>query len=145
MELTRKTDYAVRILMDLSGHPRGRIVRSDEIARRQLIPRPYLTKVVQALADAGFVRTRGARGGILLIRDPGTITLRQVVETIQGPIRLNRCLFRRGECPFDQICPVHMVLHHIQEVLTGELEAVTFDRLNTPRPAPARTPVSHAA
>lgn len=130
MELTRQADYAVRIILDLSNRPRHSVIRSDEIARRQMIPRAYFTKLVQGLARVGLVCTyRGARGGIRLARDPAAITLRQVIEVAQGPICLNRCLFAPGECPFDQICPVHMVWHHIQETLTRELDAVTFAHL----------------
>ncbi len=130
MELTRRTDYAVRVILDLSAQPNGSCTRSAHIARRQLIPRSFLRKIVQILVDRGFVQThRGTDGGITLARHPEDITLRDVVEAIEGPIRLNRCLVRPGACPLDRICPVHPVWRRLQELITRELESETFEAL----------------
>jgi Rrf2 family iron-sulfur cluster assembly transcriptional regulator len=135
MEITRQADYAVRIVLDLAAQDGRRIVRSDDVARRQLVPRAYFTKVVQALVRAGFVRTlRGARGGIQLARDPGRISLRQVVEAVEGPIRLNRCLIAPGECALERTCPAHPVWERIQEVLVQEMDRVTVAQMAAARP-----------
>ena len=136
MQLTRQADYAVRVLLDLSVRP-DRVSRTGEIARRQRIPPAFLRKIVQTLARTGFVRTvRGADGGVRLLREPAGITLRQVIEAVEGPVRLNRCLIRRGECALDRICPVHPVWQHIQDVMVRELDAVTFAQLGAARTAP---------
>ena len=139
MEITRQADYAVRIVLDLAEHIHGGVERSDDVARRQAVPRAYFTKVVQALVRAGYIRTlRGARGGIQLARDPDAITLRQVIEAVEGPIYLNRCLSHPGECSLERTCPAHPVWRHIQDVLTRELEAVTVSQMITARPRLAR-------
>src|SRR3989304_8823463 len=89
MEITRQADYAVRIVLALAEHNHGGVERSDDVARRQVVPRAYFTKVVQALVRAGYVRTlRGARGGIHLARDPEAITLRRAIGAAPGPIYL---------------------------------------------------------
>ncbi len=138
MQLTRQADYAVRTVLDLTGRPQ-RQSPTGEIARRQRIPPAFLRKIVQTLARAGYVRTlRGADGGVRLVREPAAITLRQVIEAVEGPVRLNRCLIRRGECALDRICPVHPVWQHIQDVLVRELDVVTFAWLNQNRPAVGR-------
>jgi Rrf2 family protein len=130
MELTREADYAVRVVLDLVEHARRGPVRSADIARRQLIPRPFLTKVVQALARQGYMRThRGPRGGITLTRRPREITLRAVVEAIEGPIRLNRCVGGSGECPLERRCPAHPVWQRLQTLVLRELDRATFERL----------------
>ncbi|HEU5300252.1 MAG TPA: Rrf2 family transcriptional regulator [bacterium] len=135
MEITRQADYAVRIVLDLAGHDGNGVVRSDDVARRQLVPRAYFTKVVQALVRGGLVRTlRGARGGIQLARDPGRITLRQVVEAVEGPIRLNRCLLVPGECALERACPAHPVWERIQEALVREMNGVTVAEMAGARP-----------
>jgi Rrf2 family protein len=140
MEITRQADYAVRIVLDLAERDHGGVERSDDVARRQVVPRAYFTKVVQALVRAGYVRTlRGAHGGIQLARDPEAITLRQVVEAVEGPIFLNRCLSHPGECSLERVCPAHPVWKRIQDVLTRELESVTVSAMLAARPArPAR-------
>ncbi len=138
MQLTRQADYAVRVVLDLSSQPQHHC-RTGEIGRRQRIPAAYLRKIVHHLARAGFVRTRrGADGGVSLLREPAAISLRQVVEAVEGPLRLNRCLVRRGECALERICPVHPVWQHIQDVMIRELDAVTFAQLELARTAPRR-------
>ncbi|MEK6529950.1 MAG: Rrf2 family transcriptional regulator, partial [candidate division NC10 bacterium] len=89
------------------------------------VPRAYLSKIIQALARVGLVRTqRGTRGGIALLEEPQAITLRQVIEAVEGPIYLNRCLVRPGLCPRDRFCPVHPVWARIQAIVTQELDSV---------------------
>lgn len=137
MHLTRESDYAVRVLVDLAGRPRGAVVPMSELARTTQVPRAYLGKILQVLVRAGLVETRqGSRGGTLLVADPATLTLRRMVEAVEGPIYLNRCLVRRGECPRDPFCPAHPVWHRIQAVLMRELEAVTAKSLTEAPPGP---------
>ncbi len=133
MQLTRQADYAVRVVLDLSGDP-TRQSRITDISRRQRIPPAFLRKIVQILARTGLIHTvRGADGGVRLARDPAAITLRQVIEAVEGPMRLNRCLIRPRECPLDQICPMHPVWRHIQDVVVRELDAVNFAQFRAAR------------
>ena len=125
MQLTLKGDYAVRVIVDLAAQPAGATVRTEEVGRRTGVPQAYLSKIVQALAHVGLVRTqRGTRGGISLLEEPQTITLRRVIEAVEGPIYLNRCLVRPGQCPRDSFCPVHPVWARIQALVTQELDSV---------------------
>ncbi len=135
MKLTREGDYAVRALVDLAGRPPGDVVRVPQLSEATGVPRAYLAKIVQALTRARLVQTRqGPSGGVFLLRDPATITLRQMVEAVEGPIYLNRCLIRPGECPRDHFCPAHPVWCRIQGVLLRELDAVTAkDLAEAPR------------
>ncbi len=144
MQLTREGDYAVRVLVALAGRPGGDLVRTKDLTLATGVPRAYLAKIVQALARVGLVRTRqGPGGGVMLGRDPAGITLRQMVEAVEGPIHLNRCLVRAGECPRDAFCTVHPVWARIQAMLIRELDAVTARDLAAA--AAARAPRRQAA
>jgi Rrf2 family protein len=126
MQLTRESDYAVRVIVDLAGRPPGDVVRTEDLSQSTGVPRAYLAKIIQILSRVGFVRTRqGPTGGVSLLKDPANLTLRQMVEAVEGPIYLNRCLIRPGECPRDSFCTVHPVWARIQEVLIREIDAVT--------------------
>ncbi len=130
MQLTREGDYAVRVMTDLAAAPWGAIIPRRQIQERQDVPPALLAKIVQALSRAGLVRTfRGAGGGVSLGVRPDKVTLRRVIESVEGPIYLNRCLVRPGACPRDGFCTVHPVWHRIQAVLVRELEAVTIAAL----------------
>lgn len=125
MQLTLKGDYAVRVIVDLAGQSGGAAVKTDDLGRRTGVPRAYLSKIIQVLAHAGLVRTRrGALGGISLAEEPEAITLKRVIEAVEGPIYLNRCLIRPGQCPRDSFCPVHPVWGRIQVLVIHELDAV---------------------
>lgn len=136
MRLTRQGDYAVRVVVDLASRPPGAIVPRSLIRERQNIPAAYLAKIVQALARAGFVRTRpGVHGGVSLNVASARLTLLQVIEAVEGPIELNRCVAGPGACERDAFCPMHPVWLRLQAVLTRELGAVTIAALAAP---PAR-------
>lgn len=91
MEISRQTDYAVRAIEYLARIPAGELVQTREIALKQNIPVKYLPTIVRTLARAGILKTmRGNHGGIRLSRPPDEITMRQVVEAIDGPLVLNR-------------------------------------------------------
>ena len=142
MQLTLKGDYAVRVVVDLASRPAEASVRTADLGRRTGVPRAYLSKIIQDLAQEGLVRTRrGTAGGVCLLERPEALTLRRVIEAVEGPIRLNRCLVRPGLCPRDGFCPVHPVWVRIQAVLMRELEAVRIADLAATQPGPpAPTP-----
>ncbi|MDO8478609.1 MAG: Rrf2 family transcriptional regulator [Candidatus Rokubacteria bacterium] len=138
MQLTLRGDYAVRVMVDLAGRPADASVRTTDLGRRTGVPRPYLRKVIQDLARAGLVRTRrGMSGGVSLLARPAAVTLRRVIEAVEGPIYLNRCLIRRGLCPRDRTCPVHPVWARVQALLMRELDAVSIGELAGAAPTPA--------
>jgi len=133
MQLTRAGDYAVRVMIHLASAPWGAVIRRGEIQERQGVPPAHLAKIIQALGRAKLVRTfRGAGGGVSLAVRSEEVNLRQVIEAVEGPIHLNRCLGRPGACPRDVFCTAHPVWQRIQEVLMRELDAVTVASLAAP-------------
>lgn len=130
MRLTRQGDYAVRVMVDLAMHGHAGPVSRAAIQARQEVPPAYLAKIVQTLARAGLVTTRpGAGGGVSLALPAAQITLRRVVEAVEGPITLNRCVVGPGACPRDRVCPVQPVWLRLQALVTRELDAVTIAEL----------------
>jgi Rrf2 family protein len=130
MEISRRTDYGVRVILDLAGLEQNERASTQEIAERQNIPGPFLAKIVSQLALSGLVTTyRGAGGGVRLARPASEISLLHVIESLDGPIQLNRCVIEPGSCPRDENCPVHHVWAKAQNNLTQLLDVTTFDRL----------------
>ena len=130
MKITRGADYGTLGILYLARQPRNRVVLISEIAEAQGVPESYLAKIFQDLAKAGLVRShRGARGGFTLARSPGDITLRQIIEAIEGPVALNRCLDPREGCSNSSTCPVHTALAIAQRSLLSSLDGVTLHTL----------------
>ncbi len=130
MEISRRTDYGVRVIMDLATLPESGRASTQEIAERQNIPAPFLAKIVSRLSLSGLVIThRGAGGGVSLARPASEISLLQVIEALDGPVQLNRCVIEPSACPRDSHCPVHHIWAKAQLELTGLLSETTFDDL----------------
>jgi Rrf2 family protein len=130
MEISRRTDYGVRVILDLAGRPQSQRASTKEIAERQNIPNPFLAKIISQLSLADLVTThRGAGGGVTLSRPASEITLLHVIEALEGPVRLNRCLIEPRACPQNGHCPVHHIWARAQEELTSLLNVTTFDSL----------------
>jgi len=130
MEISRRTDYGIRLILDLAGLPDGKRASTLEIAERQNIPAPFLAKIISQLSLSGLVAThRGAGGGVMLARPAAEINLLQVIEALDGPVRLNRCVVDPGMCSQDQTCPVHRVWARVQDHLVTALYETTFDLL----------------
>jgi Rrf2 family protein len=130
MEISRRTDYGVRVILDLATLTESARASTQEIADRQNIPAPFLAKIISQLSLSGLVTTfRGAGGGVSLARPASEISLLQVIEALDGPVRLNRCLIEPSACPRDEHCPVHHIWAKAQTELTGLLGSTTFDNL----------------
>ncbi|HBG46566.1 MAG TPA: Rrf2 family transcriptional regulator [Deltaproteobacteria bacterium] len=130
LQLTRDGEYAVRAIIFLASQPEGKISLITEIAEAEEVPKSYLSKIMQHLVRSGLVRSRrGINGGFMLAKPADSITLRQAIEAIEGPIFLNICLVRKGECHMDDFCPVHPVWHEAQKKLFEVLDGKTIAQL----------------
>ena len=87
MRLSLQVQYAVCGVFDLAYNGRGEPVQIRVISERQAIPSRYLEQIFQRLRRAGLVSSkRGPGGGYTLSRSPAQISLREVVEAVEGPV-----------------------------------------------------------
>ena len=130
MQITRQGDYAVRAVLHLAQIKEGSRAATSTVAKEQRIPPSFLAKIISQLSIAGLLHTsRGARGGVMLARDPKDITLLEVVEAIDGPIQLNECVTESGVCSFDDNCPIRSVWCEAQDELVTRLKRTDFAQL----------------
>ena len=99
-------------MVDLAQHGTGGPVLRQHIADRQAISADYVAQLFRHLQAAGLVESvRGPGGGYRLARDPARISAREVVEAVEGPTALVRCVLEApGEEPLcDRIdrCATH--------------------------------------
>ncbi len=135
LRLTRGADYGLRTVLYLARQPKGKLSRLKDIAAEQGVPPRFLAKVIQVLARAGLVRSsRGMHGGAALARDPGAVSIKDVVEAIEGPVAINLCLVGKGACPRQVGCPIYPVWREAQRRMLEVLEATRFSDLVRGRP-----------
>ncbi len=130
MELTRKGEYAIRGVIYLAQQPPGKVALISEIAAAAQVPQTFLAKIFQSFAKLGIVSSsRGTGGGFTLARPASAITLREIVEAVEGQILPNRCLIGAGNCERDGTCTVHKVWRTVQSQVVQVLESVTIEDL----------------
>ncbi len=85
LTISVRGEYALRALFDLTLRQGPLPVKISAIARRQKIPQKFLELILSGLKQAGFVISRrGAEGGYMLARDPGQITVGEVLRFIEA-------------------------------------------------------------
>ena len=127
MKLTKSVDFAMRVLIRLAreGGPLTMPVLSKELA----ISYHHLSKLVQRLRDGEFLRTiQGKYGGVVLGKAPELVSLRMVVELMDGPTRLSECL-DTGHCFLSSDCKLKTTLSGVQADINDRLDAVTLSGL----------------
>ena len=128
LRITRQTDYAVRVVLALSQQAANRrMMTTREIEESMQIPHAFLLRIVAQLAQKDLVETfPGRRGGLRLMRPPEEITLREIVEAIEGPVMISECIPGEDFCPFEDHCPVRRRWARLQTVILKELSSTTF-------------------
>ena len=92
MRLTAKSEYGLLAVIDLAVSYGEGPVSAREIAERRDIPPRFLEQLFVSLRRGGVVSAvRGARGGFALTRDPGEITVLEVVEALEGALETSVC------------------------------------------------------
>lgn len=121
MEITRRTDYAIRILMDLARRDDGP-VSVRKLAEEQDVPYAFARGIQRDLVSAGLVTSqRGATGGIVLARTAADISLLQIIEATQGSISCAVCVRDRDWCSRMGGCSVHGVWRGADELMAEYL------------------------
>jgi Rrf2 family iron-sulfur cluster assembly transcriptional regulator len=114
----------------LARRPAGEISALRDIGAEQDIPESFLAKIFQSLVHAGLVVSqRGAHGGFSLARPAAEISMREVIEAVDGPISLNGCVLWPEDCRRSGGCRMHEVWVLAQEQMMGVLDAVTLAEL----------------
>jgi Rrf2 family protein len=104
MNISLKGEYALQAIFDLASQPGGEPVRIADIARRQKIPQKFLEIILVGLKQAGFVESRrGAEGGYLLARAAESLTVGEVLRSIEGAGQGRSRSRRKTETPFTEM------------------------------------------
>jgi len=146
MRITVESGSAVRIILFLSMRGLGVKTGAKMVSENEHIPIRFTLKILRKLKIAGLVCSyRGQSGGYALIKEPKDITLREVIEIIDGPIVMNKCLGTSGLCELNRtaVCPVHFYLGGIQKQISQQLDEVNFQMLMDKYQANKEDIISH--
>ncbi|WP_426212128.1 RrF2 family transcriptional regulator [Massilia sp. TWP1-3-3] len=138
MRLTDYTDYALRLLMHLGGHP-GKLITVREIAGIHGISRNHLTKIAHQLGALGVLRTlRGRAGGIQLARPPEQIMLGSVIRMTEPDFQMVDCFSAApSNCLLAGRCVLKGLLAEATAAFLERLDRVPLSALLGIGPGPA--------
>jgi Rrf2 family protein len=130
MFITRESDYAVRVLRELAD---GKLKTVQLICEREIVPFQYCYKILKKIEKSGLVKGfRGANGGYRIARELGTITLFDVITSIDESPAITGCLRHGFDCPRNRglaVCKVHAEFDRIQTLLLNSLKEKSFAEL----------------
>jgi Rrf2 family protein len=129
--ITSEADYAVRIVNTICTIKK----RADAgtISALSGVSLRFSLKILRKLASSGIVKSfKGSKGGYELAANPSDITLKQVIECVDGTYYLSRCLSSEYECNHidKSCCPTYGVFEEISSIIRKKLEEITFDKLS---------------
>ena len=126
MQLTRYTDYSLRVLIYLAVHEEG-LATIDEISEAYGISKAHLTKIVHQLGLAGYLETvRGRGGGLRLARPPEKIRIGDVVRQTEE-MSLVECFDpKTSHCRIEPVCGLQAVLREALQAFLRTLDGYTL-------------------
>ena len=128
--LRRNTDYALRMMVNLANHFSSQFMSARQLASEGNFSYQLGCKLLQKLGKAGLVKScMGSNGGFTLGREPSKITLMEIINVLQGPIRLNKCLLNGEGCEFEPECEINTKLVCLQLYINGYLEGITLEEI----------------
>ncbi|HDH86568.1 MAG TPA: Rrf2 family transcriptional regulator [Desulfobacteraceae bacterium] len=130
MKLSTRARYGTRVLLELALHwGKGPVLLKD-IAQRQQIPLPYLQQLIGPLVKAGIIKTtRGARGGISLLKLPKEVRLSEVVQILEGSTTPVACVDNPELYPRSDTCVTHDIWAEVKKAMDKVLKSTTFEDL----------------
>ena len=134
MKFSKKSEYALRALLELTAQYGRALLQRHEIAKRQHIPIEFLEQILLALKNAGLLASRrGVSGGYSLIKPPDEITLGQVIRILDGPLAPIGCVSKTAyqkcsDCPYVKkgSCPIQDVMGGVRNAIAEILDNYTL-------------------
>ena len=145
LRLSKKADYALIAMKHLAQLDAAPSTSAREIAERYDIPIELMAKVLQRLVRTGLlVSTQGTRGGYTLSRPSSTISVADVIESIDGPVAVTACSSENSDCDQYSKCSIRDPLWQIKTRIVEVLGTVTIAEMAADG-VPAQVPEAHAA
>lgn len=127
MKLSTESRYAVLALVALAREPQGSVLEVSMVAERAAVPAPFLAKIFAKLTRYGILTShRGRVRGYALTRAAQELTLKEILEAIDGPDLFERCVFWTETCDADNPCPLHPAWQHLRPKITEAMAQTTL-------------------
>jgi Rrf2 family protein len=127
MKISTRSRYGMRLMLELAlKHGKGPMFLKD-ISSRQDVSEKYLGQIIIPLKARGLVNAfRGSHGGYTLSREPGKITLREIVEVLENGMNIVECVRNPSVCKRSETCITQGVWTKVEKAILETLEGITL-------------------
>ena len=132
MRITQEADYALRIVYTLAKS--GEIMDAKTISDETDVPQRFALKILRKLTLGKMVQSyKGAHGGYKFLQKPEATTMLGVIELIDGPMAISRCIGDNHECSMDKgECIFHNIFSVINADVAKKLDRILISELISP-------------
>lgn len=128
--LSTKGRYGTRLMLYLAIQKRDELVLLKDIAKNEEISKGYLEQLVPLLKAAGLIHsTRGAHGGYRLGKKAEDITLKDILEALEGPVTPTECVMNSASCTRSDCCVPREVWSDLKGKIEDAFESVTLQQM----------------
>jgi len=127
MNLSTRSRYGTRMILDLAQHFDEGPVKIGDIAKRQEISVKYLEQLIIPLKKANFIKSiRGPKGGHMLGKPPENITIGEIVNVLEGGINFASCIENSDECNRSNHCLTKGIWQEVSQAMQDKLNSITL-------------------
>ncbi len=130
IRVTKLTDYGIALMTRLAGFEEDILTTAPDLSRDMGLPLPTVRKILKILTGENLLAsTRGISGGYSLARDPGTITLMDLVAAFEGPISMTECASGEGCNCRVQNCGLRENWSMVNQLMRNTLESYSLAQM----------------
>lgn len=127
MRLSRESEYALDALRYLASHGPDAVLQTADVAEGADLPKAFLSKILRKLSLHGILRSfRGKQRGYALAQPAGEISVKSVVEAIEGPEVFDHCIFWSNLCSDEDPCALHELWVTIRPQVEDRMDQLTL-------------------
>ena len=129
-KLNRQLEYSLMALKHMSQKIPGELTTAKEVADSYRSPFDATARVMQRMANTGLLKSeQGATGGYQITKDLSKVTLHELLEVIQGPTRIAKCLHKEEPCDLQTSCNIISPITNLNQKLNDFYKNVTLKEL----------------
>jgi len=130
MKISTRSRYGLRLMTVLAHRYGTGLIHLKDIAAQEKISEKYLSQLILPLKASGLVRSgQGAWGGYMLAKPPNQITLREIVEPLEGGVRVTECARNASFCNKAEVCEARGVWTVLENKIIDTLDNIKLSSL----------------
>ena len=128
LSLTKRSEYGIRLILHMAGRPKGERMTAASLAAACEIPPGNVPTIVNTLSRSGLLLcTSGRSGGCTLARDPGAISMLEIIVSLEGRLEISHCLLDSRRCnDHKPECALHAAWSHGRAAAVSVLESTSL-------------------